>query len=444
MAKIFVSAGHGGYEDGVLDPGYVLGNTTEAAQMKLLRDMVLAELRAQGYDAVQVPDDLSAAQTITWINDRCVPQDVALELHAGVFPDTTVRGAAVFYVVNNQARKNQAEVMLTNLLKSVPQLPNRGVLPDTKFTSGSAAFCRQIGCPSLLMEVITITNSADLILLQTQRRDFAIGIANGLKVWSSLINTQSITGDYPPVAINVNGRSYPEPGIIIDDRSFVPVTVVGLLGLDLAQLTDVQRVVYGNQVYVKAADLSNYNVKVEWQASTRTVFLQSSFQLPFCPGRADLIMGWGATTEAQLSAFLTRINASAASQFRDLPRLYREEAAIEGVNCDIAFSQMLVETDALTNSQLLAQNNFGGLASATGGIDGASFPSAQVGVRAQIQHLKAYGSVNPLVLRLVDPRFDFVQRGIAPLVHMLTGRWNTDPDYGDQIMQYLQQLYGSV
>ena len=69
MAQIFVSAGHGGLENGVLDPGYVLPNTTEAAEMKLLRDMVLAELRSQlSQNAVKVPDELSAAQTLAWIN----------------------------------------------------------------------------------------------------------------------------------------------------------------------------------------------------------------------------------------------------------------------------------------------------------------------------------------------------------------------------------------
>jgi hypothetical protein len=294
MAQIFVSAGHGGNENGMPDPGYVLGNTTEAAQMQSLRDMVLAELRNQGYDAVRVPNELSAAQTITWINERCDPQDVAIELHTGVFPDMTVEGAAAYYVVNNQARRAQAEIVLKNLLQTVPQLQNRGVQPDVEFASGSSAFSRQIGCPSLLLEVMTITNPNDLELLQDQRRDFAIGIAEGLRVWSDLVNTQQIAGDYPPVALTVNGQVYPDPGIIITDRSYVPVNVIGLLGLNLAQLADVQRVLYNDQVYLRAADLKDHNVKVEWQGETRTVFLKSASQLPFCPGRMDVIMGQGA------------------------------------------------------------------------------------------------------------------------------------------------------
>lgn len=444
MAQIFVSAGHGGLEDGVFDPGYVLPNTTEAEQMRLLRDMILAELRSQGFKAERVPDNLNAAQTLAWINERCRPEDVALELHGGAFPNNALRGSAVFYVANNEARKTQAELMVINLRRAVPPLPSRGVKPDTEFTSGSAGFTRQLGCPSLLMEVIVMTNAADLALLQNQRRDFAIGIADGLKAWSSLVNSQSVTNDYPPIAININGQAYPDPGIIVNDRAFVPIDVANLVGLTPAQLTGVQRVTYNNRVYIRAADLSQLNINVSWDAPTRTVILRSGVLLPFCPGRIDLIMGRGATTEEQLLAYMTALNPSAANQFRDLPRIYREEATIEGVNYDIAFAQMLVETQELTLDQVLAQNNFGGLASATGDASGASFISARIGVRAQIQHLKAYASVEPLVLDLVDPRFDFVQRGIAPLVHMLSGRWTPDPDYGDKIMRYVRLLYGSV
>jgi N-acetylmuramoyl-L-alanine amidase len=444
MAQIFVSAGHGGLEDGVVDPGYVLPNTTEAEEMKLLRNMILAELRAQGLDAVLVPDPLSAAQTISWINARCRPGDIALQISTGSFPGSSLRGSAVFYVANNETRKTQAELLLIKLRQAIPQLPSRGVRPDTEFPTGSAPFARQIGCPSLEMEVIVITNPIDLSLLQNRRRDFAIGISNGLKAWSQQVADQPGQSEYPTVAINVNGQDYPEPGIIISDNAFVPIDLADKLGLELSQITDVRRVTYGNVVYIKAVDLRNHNIQVEWQASTRTVILRSEFLLPFCPGSMDRIMSRGVTTEEQLYNFIAELNPTAANQLRDLPQLYRQEATTEGVNYDIAFSQMLVETSQLTANQVIAQNNFGGIGAATGGTVGASFPSAQTGVRAHIQHLKAYASVEPLVLRLVDPRFNFVRRGIAPLVSMLSGRWNADPNYGEKIMGFLRRLYESV
>lgn len=53
-----------------------------------------------------------------------------------------------------------------------------------------------------------------------------------------------------------------------------------------------------------------------------------------------------------------------------------------------------------------------------------SFPDARTGIRAQIQHLKAYGSTEPINQHLVQEnlRFRFVKRGLAPTVNELAGR----------------------
>jgi hypothetical protein len=91
-----------------------------------------------------------------------------------------------------------------------------------------------------------------------------------------------------------------------------------------------------------------------------------------------------------------------------------------------------------------SQNNFGGLGSVGGDPEGATFPSARLGVRAHIQQLKAYASLEPLVQEVVSPRFRFVTRGIAPLVQQLSGRWSADLNYGDRIMAVLRRLYESA
>ncbi|BCX08670.1 MAG: hypothetical protein KatS3mg066_2529 [Fischerella sp.] len=82
MGRIFLSAAHGGKETGGIDPGSVAGGTTEAREMILLRDLILTELRARSFEVLSVPDDLSAKQTIEWINSRVRRGDVALEIHA--------------------------------------------------------------------------------------------------------------------------------------------------------------------------------------------------------------------------------------------------------------------------------------------------------------------------------------------------------------------------
>ena len=154
-------------------------------------------------------------------------------------------------------------------------------------------------------------------------------------------------------------------------------------------------------------------------------------------------MSNGNTSEVQLMMFLKSNNENALTQFPDLPKLYREESSIEGVNYDIAFCQMCVETGFLRFGGDLkpSQNNFAGLGTVGGAATGASFPSARIGVRAHIQHLKAYASTEPLVLEVVDPRFRFVTRGIAPLVDQLSGRWTADLQYGVKITATLRRLY---
>jgi hypothetical protein len=90
------------------------------------------------------------------------------------------------------------------------------------------------------------------------------------------------------------------------------------------------------------------------------------------------------------------------------------------------------------------QNNFAGLGAIGSGAQGPSFSDQRIGVRAQIQHLKAYASTAPLVQTVVDPRFRFVTRGVAPLVSQLTGRWASDTNYDKKIMATLRRLYESA
>lgn len=152
----------------------------------------------------------------------------------------------------------------------------------------------------------------------------------------------------------------------------------------------------------------------------------------------------GTRSEAQLAAFLRKGNSSISEErAAEFARTYREEAAAEGINHDIAFCQMLLETGFLKfgGTARPEQNNFCGLGVTDSRTPGESFPTVRLGVRAHIQHLKAYGSREPLRGELVDRRFRFVKRGIAPTFHDLAGRWAADPAYGKKINDLLLKLY---
>ena len=168
------------------------------------------------------------------------------------------------------------------------------------------------------------------------------------------------------------------------------------------------------------------------------------------PQPPEDIMGKGIAAGEKLALFLMLNNAKADSDFvRSLARFYIEEAAAEGVNHDVAFAQMCLETGSLQFGGLVTpdMNNFCGLGSTgarlpDGRIErGAVFPDPRTGVRAHIQHLKAYATREPLNQELVDPRYSYVRLGIAPTIHGLTGRWALDMSYGRKIAGILKQLY---
>ncbi|MFZ4728563.1 MAG: glucosaminidase domain-containing protein [Pseudanabaena sp.] len=163
---------------------------------------------------------------------------------------------------------------------------------------------------------------------------------------------------------------------------------------------------------------------------------------PVLAGSIDRIMGDGATSEVQLLRLL-RLNKAPLNLYGDIPAIYREEAIIEGVNYDIAFCQMCLETGFLQfdGDVQPEQNNFGGIGAIGNGARGDSFSDRRIGIRAQIQHLKAYATTKPLVQPLVDPRFGLVKRGTAPLVGQLAGRWAEDTNYDKKIMAILRRLY---
>lgn len=440
MGRIFISAAHGGKENGLLDPGAIVAGTTEAQEMILLRDLVVAEIRSRGVEVLSVPDDLSFRQSLDWINVRGMADDVAIELHADSANNPQIRGMNAFYITNNDIRKAQATKILTALSSRLPKLPNNGARPDSTTGLGSLAFCRLLKTPSVVLQVSFLTNPDDRFILQNQRREMAAALAEGLIAWLDEVGG-AVNVQYPTCVININGQNYGEQGIIVAGSAFIPIDLVDRLGFDLSTDANVRRVTYRNIVFVRAIELQRFEVSVGWDSRTRTVILRTISKI--CTGQRDRIMGHGNATEVQLMMFLKSRNPSAISEFPDIAKLYREEAEIEGVNYDLAFCQMCWETNSLKFGDLVkpSQNNFASIGSVGGGPEGASFPNARIGVRAHIQQLKAYASTAPLAQEIVNPRFRFITRGVAPLFGQLNGRWSADQKYDEKVLNLVALLY---
>jgi hypothetical protein len=161
------------------------------------------------------------------------------------------------------------------------------------------------------------------------------------------------------------------------------------------------------------------------------------------PDRPLRIASRGRAQVPELIAFFTETNPRVdLERLNEIARTYLDEAAAEGINSDIAFCQMVHETDYLrfSGDARAWQNNFCGLGATGEGRPGLSFSSVRIGVRAHIQHLKAYADAEPLRRRCVDPRFALVRRGRAPFVADLAGTWAADPEYGVKLKRILATL----
>lgn len=104
----------------------------------------------------------------------------------------------------------------------------------------------------------------------------------------------------------------------------------------------------------------------------------------------------------------------------------------------MAIAQSILETGwfKYAGSAVTAeQHNYCGLGVTSNGLTGGAFDTIENGVRAQLQHLYAYGCKDALPdgeETIVDPRFKYVTRGIAPYWQNLAGRWAV-PGYNKSI-----------
>lgn len=137
-----------------------------------------------------------------------------------------------------------------------------------------------------------------------------------------------------------------------------------------------------------------------------------------------------------------------ASTIEQFAQIVYEEAKAEGVRAEVVFAQCMLETGFLKygGDVLPNQYNFAGIG-ATGAVHGASFENVRVGVRAHVQHLKAYASLDGLTQQCVDPRFNLVARGCAQYVEWLGMKenpkgygWASAKNYGPNIVNMVINL----
>ena len=153
-----------------------------------------------------------------------------------------------------------------------------------------------------------------------------------------------------------------------------------------------------------------------------------------------------------------KLKKGGAESIEKFASIYYEEATAEGVDPAVAWCQSMKETGWLQfgGQVKIEQFNFAGLGATDNGASGADFSKygengVRMGVRAQIQHLKAYAvsglTEKNLKYACVDPRFRLVNKGSAKYVEWLGTHenpigagWATGVDYGPGIIKLMNQL----
>ena len=146
-----------------------------------------------------------------------------------------------------------------------------------------------------------------------------------------------------------------------------------------------------------------------------------------------------------------KLNAGGAGSIEAFCQIVYDEAVKEGVKPEIVFGQAMKETGYLQfgGAVKIEQFNFAGLGATGGSVAGAKFNNVAEGIRAQVQHLKAYASKDSLTQETIDQRFNLVTRGSAPYVEWLGQKenpngfgWATAWNYGISLMnQYVRPMY---
>lgn len=184
--------------------------------------------------------------------------------------------------------------------------------------------------------------------------------------------------------------------------------------------------------YVLAAAIAVISLPAA-AAKLPPIKVSASNQVPAC------------VTPGRLQSFLKSRNPSLNSRYDELAMYYMRHGEDLGIRWDIAFYQMVVETDTLryTGDVDARQLNFAGLGATGGGVKGERFKSVSDGVRAHLEHVLMYTGEhidNPVAERTrkvqewqVLAKFQRSIRGPMTFTH-LTSQWApSDRRYSDDI-----------
>ena len=203
------------------------------------------------------------------------------------------------------------------------------------------------------------------------------------------------------------------------------------------------RKAFGNDLKAYYTHFLKYGLKEGRDGSSMTSF-EGYIMSPAFSSYEDASAHYARTVGEQAYPVSVYKNKGAAT-VKEFCKILYEEAVSEGVCPEVLYAQVMKETGYLKFGNLVKadQCNFGGIGATGHGHPGYTFANVKEGLRAQVQHLKAYASTEPLNNPCVDPRFRFVSRGCAPKTTDLNGRWAVPgTGYGESLNAIVKAVIG--
>lgn len=224
--------------------------------------------------------------------------------------------------------------------------------------------------------------------------------------------------------------------------------IIGLMGLTVSKMIKTSTV-----------------VKVNVESAKKQVFVREVSDSTYSADSLS-IMGYEPLDYAQAISFvLTKAKSSPYGiEGMDFNDMTLEEHIInlnkvcylEDINPGVMLAQQVLETSIFTykykttsaNGEVVeiksvvkpSDYNFAGIGAIGDGKSCNSFKDNYEGQLAQAQHLKAYASTEDLNTELVDPRFQYVERGKATKVAGLSKEWANNEVYGEHITSLYTDL----
>lgn len=157
------------------------------------------------------------------------------------------------------------------------------------------------------------------------------------------------------------------------------------------------------------------------------------------------VTGVSQVTAAQLEAELDSRNPNHLHP--NIAQLYIDWGYRFGIRADVAFAQMLHETNFLRYGGDVQpwQNNFAGIGATGGGNPGNHFATPELGVIAHYAHLAWYvfpNHVNGYCNSNYDPRhFGSSHRNTVRRIRDLEGQWATGSGYASALARYATEIW---